>query len=234
MAGDWLKIESSTPEKEEVLAITSLLGWDDPDMAVGKLFRLWRWFDQHTIDGNATRVTSALLDRIIGVKGFCEAVNSVGWLEINEGGVALPKFDRHNGNTAKNRALTAKRVASHKANAKSNGEFNYASVTKALPREEKRRVNTTTLPPGGFDMFWTSYPRKDGKANAIKAFQKIAPDDNLLAKILGSLEAFCSSDQWRRDGGQFVPHAATWLNQRRWEDEIEIKQTGLAWAQGAI
>lgn len=52
--------------------------------------------------------------------------------------LAIPRFDRHNGKTAKNRALTAKRVAKHKAK---NG--NEEVTHDALPREEKRRV----LPP---------------------------------------------------------------------------------------
>lgn len=140
MAGDWLKMDASTPEKGEVLAITAHMGWDDADMTVGKLFRLWRWFDQHTVDGNAASVTPALLDRIIGVSGFCEAVQKAGWLIITDGGVSLPKFDRHNGSTAKSRALTAKRVSKHKiSDAKSNASSVSSSVTSALPREEKRR-----------------------------------------------------------------------------------------------
>ena len=57
MAGDWIKVEVSTPDKREVLAITSAMGWDDPDYTVGKLIRVWRWFDQHSVDGNAAGVT---------------------------------------------------------------------------------------------------------------------------------------------------------------------------------
>jgi len=146
MAGDWIKMEANTPEKEEVLAITSRMGWDDADLTVGKLFRLWRWFDQQTIDGNAARVTAALLDRIVGVTGFCEAVRDVGWLNITDAGISLPKFDRHNGATAKSRALTAKRVANHKANASGNATTNALSVSSTLPREEKRREEVNNLP----------------------------------------------------------------------------------------
>ncbi len=67
MSGDWIKMEASTPDKPEVMAITVAMGWDDSDLSVGKLFRVWRWFDQHTTDGNAGSVTLALLDRIAGV-----------------------------------------------------------------------------------------------------------------------------------------------------------------------
>lgn len=144
MAGEWLKLEACTPEKSEVLAITARMGWDDADLTVGKLFRIWRWFDQQTTDGNACGVTTALLDRIVGVSGFCEAVHSVGWLCINETGISLPNFERHNGNTAKSRALTAKRVANHKANAKGNAQGNADTVSSALPREEKKREEIPT------------------------------------------------------------------------------------------
>src|SRR5690606_31903818 len=123
----------------------------DPDLTVGKLLRVWRWFDQQTIDGNAPGVTSALLDRLLGVSGLCAAMESVGWLESYEGGVRLPNFGRHNGKTAKNRALTAKRVANHKTNADGNDKGNASSVTSALPREEKRReevkINTLSGKP---------------------------------------------------------------------------------------
>lgn len=138
MAGEWLKMECATPDKPEVLTLTVKMGWEDPDLTVGKLFRLWRWFDQQTTDGNARGVTPALLDRQVGVSGFIEAVASVGWLKIDAQGITLTKFDRHNGASAKSRAQTAKRVANHKSNAASVSD----SGDGALPRKEKKRSNT--------------------------------------------------------------------------------------------
>lgn len=146
MAGPWLKMECATPDKPEVLAITAAMGWDDPDLTVGKLFRLWRWFDQHTTDGNAARVTSALLDRVAGVTGFVQAVANEGWLTITPEGISLSNFDRHNGETAKQRAQTAKRVADHKANAKGNADGNADTVIEPLPRGRGR--GRTTQPNG--------------------------------------------------------------------------------------
>lgn len=158
MAGDWIKMECCTPEKAEVLAITAKMGWDDVDVTVGKLFRMWRWFDQQTEGGNAHGVTAALLDRVIGVTGFCEAVQSVGWIEIYDGGIRLPNFDRHNGTTAKSRALGAKRTAKSKNKSKGNaagnadgdGKGNALTVTGASPREEKRREEDS-VPEGTGD-----------------------------------------------------------------------------------
>lgn len=139
----WLKFETETHEKPEVLAITVEMGWDDPDLTVGKLLRVWRWFDQHTVEGNAPSVTLALLDRLIGVSGFSQAMVNVGWLSCDGAGLSLPNFERHNGKTAKDRALNAKRAANFKSNAEGNAESNASSVTQplanALPREEKKR-----------------------------------------------------------------------------------------------
>lgn len=142
MAGEWLKFDSTLPEKPETLAITIAMGWDDPDLTVGKLMRLFRWFDQQTTDGNALSVTPALLDRIVGAPGFVLAVAAAGWIVVENGSISLAKFDRHNGVSAKSRAQTAKRVAAHKANAGGNAD----AVTGALPREEKRREEE---PPNG-------------------------------------------------------------------------------------
>jgi len=86
------------------------------------------------------------------------------------------------------------------------------------------RVSTkaTRLPahePPGFEAFWSAYPRKVGKAAAVKAFAKVAPSEDLLRGMLGAIAEQRQSTQWVKDGGQFVPHPSTWLNQQRWLDE---------------
>lgn len=139
MAGEWLKLECSTPDKPEVFAITARMGWEDPDLTVGKLFRVWRWFDQQTVNGNADGVTCSLLDRIAGATGFAQAMIDVAWLTETGAGLMLPNFEKHNGATAKGRAQTAKRVANHRSDAPSNATCNAENVTPALAREEKKR-----------------------------------------------------------------------------------------------
>ncbi|MEX5626091.1 DnaT-like ssDNA-binding domain-containing protein [Pseudomonas marginalis] len=132
MAGDWIKFELTTLDKPEVCQIADLADID-PDAVVGKLMRVWGWFDQQTENGNAPSVSKKLLDRLVGVTGFCEHMKSVDWMLEAEGVISLPHFDRHNGKTAKNRLLTAKRVANHKAG---NAKGNAANVSGALPKED--------------------------------------------------------------------------------------------------
>jgi hypothetical protein len=71
-----------------------------------------------------------------------------------------------------------------------------------------------------FETFWNAYPRHTNKKAAQSAFNKINPDADLLNIMLQSLAAWSKSPQWTKDGGQFIPHPATWLNGRRWEDEM--------------
>lgn len=132
MAGDWIKFELATLDKPEVCQIADLADID-PDAVVGKLMRVWGWFDQQTENGNAPSVSKKLLDRLVGVTGFCEHMKSVAWMIESDGVISLPHFDRHNGKTAKNRLLTAKRVANHKAG---NGKSNASNVSGALPKED--------------------------------------------------------------------------------------------------
>jgi hypothetical protein len=139
MAGDWIKFELATPDKPEVWAIAAALNID-PDAVVGKLLRVWGWFDQQTENGNAPSVSKMLLDRLVGVAGFCNAVINADWMIDDGDTLSLPHFDRHNGKTAKNRATTAKRVASFKNKlVKSNDEGNAQVTPTPLPKEEKRR-----------------------------------------------------------------------------------------------
>jgi len=67
-----------------------------------------------------------------------------------------------------------------------------------------------------FLTFWAAYPRKVGKGSAWRAWKHERPS---LAVVLESLSWQVTQPQWTKDGGTYVPHPATWLNQRRWEDE---------------
>lgn len=71
-----------------------------------------------------------------------------------------------------------------------------------------------------FDTFWREYPRKTGKGDARKKFAK-ALTKTSFQNIMDALARVKETDQWRKDGGQFIPHPATWLNQERWDDEVQ-------------
>ncbi len=72
--------------------------------------------------------------------------------------------------------------------------------------------------PASFDSFWQAYPKKAGKADAEKSWGKLDPDDALQNRILKAVATASKSPDWTKENGQFIPHPATWLNGRRWED----------------
>ena len=76
-----------------------------------------------------------------------------------------------------------------------------------------------------FNRFWTAYPKHIAKQSAVKAFEKLKPDEKLLEAMLKAIEMQKESKQWEKDGGAFIPYPATWLNQRRWEDELPQVET---------
>ena len=78
------------------------------------------------------------------------------------------------------------------------------------------------------NLLWKSYPRKDGKLKAKKAFlKKIVPKLNnipdLIEKILKNIERRQQSPEWKKENGAYIPHLATFLNQERWTDEGVLK-----------
>lgn len=79
--------------------------------------------------------------------------------------------------------------------------------------------NTTRACARGFDRFWAAYPRKVGKGAAERSFERIRPDAALLDGMLRAIESQRQSNTWQRG---YIPNPATWLNQRRWEDEPDV------------
>ena len=71
--------------------------------------------------------------------------------------------------------------------------------------------------PERFEAFWRYYPRGESKRTAIAAWDKLKPDDALIDDIARALKRQMASEEWQRGVG--IPYAATYLNQRRWEDE---------------
>lgn len=69
-----------------------------------------------------------------------------------------------------------------------------------------------------FEEFWAQYPKKAGKGDAAKAFKK-KKCAAILPQILSGVRLAKASHQWTKDGGQFIPNPATWLNREGWLDD---------------
>lgn len=189
MAGDWIKLEHATADKPEVFRMAMALGIA-PEHVVGCLARVWVWADQQSLDGNAISVTGVTLDRVACYAGFAQAMQSVGWLHGKDGEYSLPNFDRHNGETAKKRGLTKRRVATHRAL-----HGNADGVTREEKRREELTSNTTPKDIAGA----AKHERKGAGKTALPEGFTITPEmrdwanDHGYTNLQGHLSYFIDS-----------------------------------------
>ncbi|OHB71290.1 MAG: hypothetical protein A2W23_00160 [Planctomycetes bacterium RBG_16_43_13] len=94
-------------------------------------------------------------------------------------------------------------------------------------REEKNKPPLSPLSGDGksdvllerFNLFWEKYPKKKSKGDALKAWLKLNPSEQLLETIISTIGRAKTSKEWQKDEGQYVPYPASWLNAIGWEDE---------------
>jgi len=218
---NWIKMTSHLDTKPEVMMLADILRVPELHV-VGLLWKLWTWLDQNVTDCYAVSVTKVLLDRIT-CDGMSDALQKVGWMSGDDGSLVFKNFDRHNGETAKKRSDSAKRM-NEKRKRDAVTEKLRAKCNEGVTREEKRREekNTSPNPQGGdaFERFWQSYPNRKAKGNAIKAWEK-AIKITTPETIIAAVHANKNGQDWIKDNGRFIPHPASWLNAHGWLDEIK-------------
>lgn len=88
------------------------------------------------------------------------------------------------------------------------------------PDAKKPRKTRETSLPDGFCQFWQIYPRKVAKPRALAAWkaQKCEPIADLICEAVERNAK--ANPQWLGDK-QYIPHPASWLNARQWEDAFD-------------
>ena len=131
MAGDWIKMGKDLLTHPKVVRMSSALRADRL-RTVGGLFAVWCLFDTHSADGQLSGYTPEALDELVGFPGISAAMEAVGWLSHDDEGVFLPRFEEHNGQSAKRRAQETDRKREGRKTSASDAD-------KKRTREEKRR-----------------------------------------------------------------------------------------------
>lgn len=140
MAGDWIKMRADLFTHPKVVRIASALKADTL-RTVGGLMSVWCLFDAHSEDGHLDGYSPEVLDAHLRWDGFASAMMAVGWLEHDpENGLNLPRFDAHNGQSSKRRAMDTER----KREVRKVSAFD---ADKTRTREEKRREEINTEVP---------------------------------------------------------------------------------------
>jgi hypothetical protein len=122
------------------------------------------------------------------------------------------------------------RERTRKWRAKRHGDVTVtAGVTDQSQSQTTEQIRPPIVPQGtysdDFEKFWIVYPKKVGKGEAFKIWKKNGHPT--IDEICAVIEIAKRSPQWLRDHGQYIPNPATWLNQKRWDDDYKSSQKNL-------
>lgn len=213
MAGDWIKMRTNLSRSPQVVRIAYALNADRLRV-IGGLHAVWSLADEQTEDGVLAGYDYQTVDEMIGWQGFCEALETVDWVRKENGGISFPRYEEHNGQTAKRRAQEANRKASARR-PQLVRSLSAPNADEKRTREEKRR-DTPVVPPHGFELFWAAWPageRKQAKGKCLEVWRKLDCEAE-ADKIVSHVESLKPSSDWQRG---YDPAPLVYLNQRRWQ-----------------
>lgn len=136
MSDPWIKMRTNLKDAPEVLAMAVAMNQKIPTI-IGCFQIMWSWFDTYTTKKRSNQITLEMIDKMVDVEGFAAAAVRVFWLGKEGDELFLPNPERHNGETAKSRAMVNARVSKHRSR---NGD----SVTQALHERYKCNGDSVT------------------------------------------------------------------------------------------
>ena len=211
----WIKLDDSLPNNPKILPLSD------------GAFRLYIeglcYANQYLTDGY---LANAVLIRLDQGNNRDELVWAKLWIE-SEDGICINDYTEHQSSKADVEAKKEQvrdRVTRYRT--KSNAVGN-ADVTLSETEYRNRIQNTDTE---AFDRFWSVYPRKAGKQDAQRSFER-ALKVATLDEILAGAQKY--ADDPNRVA-QFTAHPSTWLNQGRWSDEPLPRRTAEDARRGGI
>ena len=239
----WIESHQTLAAHPKTRKLAMLLGVSKP-AAIGHLHCFWWWALDYASDGSLNSYD--YLDIAIGAEwdgdaqSFFDAMVAVGFIDItDDGDRIIHDWYDYAGKLIERRKANAQRMKEARA-AQSEGTNSERAAhvrrthdarvelpnrTQPNPTKPDRTEPTTSAKPTAADderfvEFWKAYPNKVSKQAAAKAFAKVNWKKVEFTHVMAALENHKQSVQWTKDDGQFVPHAATWLNKERWEDEL--------------
>jgi hypothetical protein len=191
--------------------------------AIGYLHLLWHFTLKYAWrDGDLRRFTARVICEAVGWDKdhdtFINTLMRCGW--IDESTMMVHDWLDYAGKLVKDRLYNEKR-----RNTPLNDVLRRKSAATIPNHTIPNRKTTTSSSTDvdGFEEFWKAYPKKVGKGAAVKAWKRAIGSGGIeLSAVLNAIASQKRCEQWQRDGGQFIPHPATWLNQSRWLDEMPI------------
>lgn len=236
----WIESHQELGAHPKTQKLARILGLSKPTV-VGHLHYLWWWATDYAQDGDLGRFDA--LDIAIGAEWegnpdlFVDALIRAGFLDRVDYSedLVIHDWNDYAGKLIERRAKNAERMRDARAGTKEERATHVQRTQRAratLPNTTKQNTTEHNLTVGeespntpprarkksapGFDVFYERYPRKTGRQDAEKAWIKLDPSHELIEEIHAAVERQKGWESWQSG---YIPHPATFLNGRRWEDE---------------
>lgn len=234
----WIESHQALKDHPKTRKLARLLDITTP-AAIGHLHCFWWWALDYATDGDLSRYDS--MDIAIGSEWegddetFVQAMATAGFIDfIDDGSLLVHDWSDYAGKLIARRESNAQRMRDARSTSVQdtcNARAEHVRTRVGLPNQPTIPTvptvpNQPTKGAGDADLeakfaeFWKAYPRKTDRKGALAKFAKVDWRDVEFDDVMAALERQKQSPQWTKDGGQFVPHATTWLNRERWNDEV--------------
>lgn len=243
----WIQVHQTIKDHRKTYDASDALEVEPAHM-LGLLVSFWLWALDNAPTGSLQGISNRTIARAAGwpennADKLVEALEAAGWLDSTpEGDLQIHDWYDYAGKLidqreAEKQRSRRRRAASSQAtdgrptddHKKTAGRVD-KTIQDYTTQDQRKDISPTPSDDGPkktdlqeerFGVFWSAYPKKVGKQAALKSWKKIKPTAELFERILSSLEMAKQSDQWQREHGRFIPNPTTWLNQGRWDDELE-------------
>lgn len=211
-----------------------------PVYILGHLHALWHAVLEQQEDGDLTTWPNPMIAHAAAFEGnpdvFVTCLQSRKWLDgklihdwIDYAGLFLTKkystsnqsllkkiWKKHGYKYGERDRNSLHRIANRKRT-ESELQATLPNLTRPnQPNQPNQRGDDT------FEQLWEAYPWKAGKQEAEKAWKKLGETRPIIAVLLNALKTQKQSKQWTKDHGEYIPRLSTWLNQARWNDQLNI------------
>jgi hypothetical protein len=206
------------------------------DARLTEVLAVWQAMLEHasqssrrgSLEGWRDDVTAVCLDMDANaIERIRTQANHVGLIANADDGIEfLASWDkrqpkREDGSAERAKAWREQKKNDANANERKRTQKNTEQNRTEQNREEEKTIALSSKSDRDFDFFWQAYPRKKSKGQAQKTWDHLRKDKVLpeLPVLLDAIAAAKAGHDWQRDSGKYIPHPATWLNARGWEDE---------------
>ncbi len=234
----WIKISTNIFDDEKILLIegmpekyTIITCWFKLLCLAGKSNNSGVFVLNDKIAYNDEMLASIFRMPVSSVRLSLNTFQNFGMIELIDGVITIPNWDKHQSLESYEKKKeydrqyqAQKRLEKQKiVENRTTNRTSIVLLDKDIDIEEDKDIELkkeiSKEKSDAFDTFWKAYPKKVGKEKCFNWFKSHKVDSDLLKKMLNKIEEYKNTKQWSNP--QYIPHPYTWLNQGRWDDEIE-------------